>query len=121
MNAPMTPRGYRIEHPDATTVRLAGTLRLESKEDYHRVLAILQQTLDDCGERELTIELSDLAYLNSSGVSALSIFLIQAREAGTGPIRIQGSAQHGWQRKSLHSFGRLWDRVTVELLEPHSS
>lgn len=115
MNAPLTPQGYRIEHPDVTTVRLSGALRLESKEDYHRVLAVLQQTLNNCGSDRLTIDLGDLAYLNSSGVSALSIFILQARETESGPIHIVGSSAHGWQRKSLSRFGRLWDRVSVEI------
>ena len=107
---------YSAELIDENTVRLSGTFRLQGKERYLEVMGLLENAIQSANG-ELTIDMTDLNFLNSSGVSSLSIFVIQAREAGHKKIKIIGSKKHSWQAKSLRNFQKLWKAIEIELLE----
>ena len=95
------------------TVRLSGTFRLQGKEQYLEILTLLANAIESANG-SLTIDVTDLNFLNSSGISSLSIFVIQAREAGHKNIKIIGSEKHSWQAKSLKNFQKLWKQIEVE-------
>jgi hypothetical protein len=105
---------YTAELIDSSTVRLGGTLRLQGKEQYLEIMGLLESAIQ-AANGSLTIDMTDLNFLNSSGVSSLSIFIIQAREAGHKSIKIIGSGKHSWQAKSLKNFQKLWKQIEVEL------
>ena len=63
----------------------------------------------------LEMDLRDLQFLNSSGISTLSLFIIEMREVGKN-VTITGSKASAWQTKSLSNFRRLYDKVVVNLV-----
>lgn len=105
---------YSAELIENHTVRLAGTFRLQGKEHYLEIMGLLENAIK-MAEDMLTIDLTELNFLNSSGISSLSIFIIQAREAGHKKIKIIGSDKHSWQAKSLRNFQKLWKQIEVEV------
>lgn len=110
----LTHDNYSAELIENNTVRLSGIFRLQGKEQYMEVLALLESALESASG-SLVIDMTDLSFLNSSGVSSLSIFVIQAREAGHKSIKIIGSDKHSWQVKSLKNFQKLWKNIEVEV------
>ncbi|MCR9141777.1 MAG: hypothetical protein NXI24_05960 [bacterium] len=105
---------YSAELIENNTVRLSGTFRLQGKEHYLEIMSLLENAIKSA-DGALTIDLTDLNFLNSSGISSLSIFIIQAREAGHKKIKIIGSDKHSWQAKSLKNFQKLWKNIEVEV------
>jgi hypothetical protein len=105
---------YTAELIDNATVKLSGTFRLQGKDHYVEIMSLLDNAIR-LSAGELTIDMTELNFLNSSGISSLSIFIIQAREAGHKRIRIIGSRRHSWQAKSLKNFQKLWRQIEVEV------
>ncbi len=105
---------YSAELIDNHTVKLRGTFRLQGKDHYMEIMGLLEDAIK-LADGTLTIDMTDLNFLNSSGISSLSIFIIQAREAGHKKIRIIGSSRHSWQAKSLKNFQKLWRSIEIEV------
>jgi hypothetical protein len=99
---------------DFSRISFIGTLRLEGRKDYERIHKMLRYASDRSGD-SLEIDLRQLQFLNSSGISTLSLFVIEMREIKKN-ITITGSKLIAWQSKSLSNFRRLYDKVVVNLV-----
>ena len=60
----------------------------------------------------LEIDMQNLVFLNSSGISALSLFIIEMRKDEK-PVRIRGNKSITWQTKSLYNSQRLYEEVEI--------
>ncbi len=109
--------GYRVTyHPETITVSFHGSLRLGGMEEY----APIVQLLDDVAEQNpetITLDLKELEFLNSSGISMLSKFVISIRKKKNSSIAVKGSKNFAWQGKSLKNLQRLMPTLTLELEE----
>ncbi len=98
---------------DYATVILTGTLRLQGREQYQEVTGLLTEAADK-SSATLTIDMRGLIFLNSSGISTLSLFIIEMRKRRK-DIRIVGSKAVSWQTKTLYNFKRLYDQVEIDI------
>jgi hypothetical protein len=94
-----------------SNVILKGTLRLQGREQYKPIFELLMESAS-WQEDKLTIDMRELIFLNSSGISALSLFIIEMRKISK-PIAILGSSAITWQSKSLKNFQRLYEQVEI--------
>jgi hypothetical protein len=94
-------------------VTMTGTLRLQGREQYKPIFDLLMESAS-WREDRLTIDMRDLIFLNSSGISAISLFVIEMRKISK-PITIMGSNLVTWQSKSLKNFQRLYDEVEITI------
>ena len=99
---------------DFSRISLMGILRLQGRQDYEKIHRMLRYAADRSGE-SLEMDLRQLQVLNSSGISTLSLFIIEMREMGK-KVTITGSKGSAWQSKSLANFRRLYDKVVVNLV-----
>jgi hypothetical protein len=99
---------------DFSRITFEGTLRLQSREEYEKIHKMLRYAARQAGDT-LEIDMRRLAFLNSSGISTFSIFIIEMREANKN-ITITGSKLVAWQSKSLSNLRRLYDKVVVNLV-----
>ena len=67
---------------------------------------------DSDGE-PLVLDFKELKFLNSSGITALSLFVVGARKAGTPRLKLVGSKATAWQQKSLANFQMLWKEMPL--------
>lgn len=105
---------YQLETSDDNTqVTLTGALRLNGFDEYAPILEALRAGTGD--GRHLTLNLSGLEFLNSSGIAMLSKFIIEARNCSGMALTIQGAASIPWQAKSLKNLQRLWPALQLEL------
>jgi hypothetical protein len=98
----------------ATTIYCKGSFRLGGVEEY----APIVQLLNDAAATQppaLTLNLSELEFLNSSGINILSKFVISMRQKGNIQIIVQGSKKIPWQSKSLQNLQRLMPSLKLEL------
>lgn len=110
----------RLDLGDATAdfdaarsvMKIAGSLRLPSMSEYQKVRAFLDQAAGQAGAR-LVIDLRELRFLNSAGITTLSMFVLARKHEGRLHLRIEGSRAAAWQEKSLGNFHKLWSDVDV--------
>jgi hypothetical protein len=103
-----------VYDPATTTVVCQGSLRLNGTEEYSSILQLLYDALDK-KPTQLTIDLKDLKFLNSSGISMLSKFAIEVRKNRNIQIGMLGSKEIPWQGKSLKNLQRLLPSLKLEL------
>ncbi|MEA5452160.1 hypothetical protein VB780_26540 [Leptolyngbya sp. CCNP1308] len=110
---------YRVYYQaDRSTVFFEGFLRLDGIEAYQPVMDLLMAAIegDQC-----IVDLHQLEFLNSSGISMLSMFVVKVRDRGTTRLSFRGSEAILWQTRSLKNLKRLMPDLTIEMLRPQAS
>ncbi|MFQ4138083.1 slr1659 superfamily regulator [Nodosilinea sp. PGN35] len=106
---------YRVYYQaDKSTVFLEGFLRLDGIEAYQPVMDLLLLAAGD----QCTVDLHQLEFLNSSGISMLSMFVVKVRDRGITRLSFRGSEAILWQTRSLKNLKRLMPELTIEMLSP---
>ena len=98
--------------PESATVFFRGFLRLDGMEEYQPVMDMLLAAIEQA--TGFTLNLADLEFLNSSGISMLSMFVVKVREKGNIQLVLQGSDQILWQTRSLKNLQRLMPSLKLE-------
>ena len=105
---------YSIWHdPETSTVFFRGFLRLDGMEEYQPVMDLLLSAMDQTSTGFI-INLRELEFLNSSGISMLSMFVVRVRQKGDVKLALQGSDKILWQTKSLKNLQRLMPSLVLE-------
>lgn len=106
---------YTIHYEKLTeTAIFNGSLRLGGMEEYQPIV----QLLNDVAEQQpqtITLNLSQLEFLNSSGINVLSKFVIKVRQQGNIRMIVIGSNNVPWQGKSLKNLQRLMPSLQLVL------
>lgn len=98
---------------ETATLNFQGLLRLAGIPDYEPII----QLLNDVTEQEpptIIMNLQELTFLNSSGMSVLSRFVIGLRKKKTIQLVVKGSEGISWQEKSLNNWQRLMPALMLE-------
>ncbi|MGD1808704.1 slr1659 superfamily regulator [Dapis sp. BLCC M126] len=101
---------------DTATVTFQGSLRLSGMEEYKPIVELLNQ-VNEMDYETINLDLKELEFLNSSGISVLSKFVISVRKKKSTSILIKGSKGVPWQGKSLKNLQRLMPTLILELEE----
>lgn len=108
---------YSLDFSEANfTICFKGALRLSSMRAYEVVKDFLHRVADKVPKgARLTLDVTGLQFLNSSGITTLSMFVIAMRESKKCQLAIKGSRGVAWQYKSLGNFKRLWNEVELAI------
>lgn len=99
---------------DKTIINFQGSLRLSGMEEYKPIVELLGEVIEQA-PLLITLNLKELDFLNSSGISMLSRFVINIRKMQATQILIKGSQAIPWQGKSLKNLQRLMPNLKLEL------
>lgn len=106
---------YTVRYePETATITFQGSLRLSGMTEYEPIV----QLLDEVTAQEpstITLDLRQLAFLNSSGINVFSKFALNARKQKTIKVVVKGSEAVPWQGKSLKNLQRLMPDLVLEL------
>ncbi len=105
---------YRIWVEDAV-IHYEGTMRLSGTDAYQPVLALMNEVLASRPE-EITLDLVELEFLNSSGINLLARFTIEVRKQQHTGIAVRGSTRVPWQSKSLPNLKRLHPALRLDFV-----
>ncbi len=92
---------------------LSGVLRLPSPAAYEERLAPAREALVAAGSK-YTIDIKEVQFLNSSGITGLSRLVLLARREEV-PLVFLGSSESVWQSKTLRLIARLYNKVEVRI------
>ncbi len=106
---------YKVWDSDNYTVHLEGTLRLGGSKEYTFITNLLHEVLEKSDNTEITIDLSALHFLNSSGINILSKFAIFVRKKGAIQFTVKGSTNIPWQNKSLPNLKKLYPALILQI------
>jgi hypothetical protein len=98
---------------ELSTVHFKGALRLSGTEDYAPILEMLRETLRNGATS--TIDLRELDFLNSSGITMFSRFVIEARDRGGVGLQFVACESIPWHSRSLKNLQRLMPSLAVQL------
>ncbi len=109
---------YEIHYiKEDNLILIQGNLRLESVEKYDEIICFITENVLS-SENPITIDLTRLNTLNSSGIAALGMFLIEMKKYDR-DITIIGSRYISWQSISLEGFKDINSRLSVEFIVHH--
>lgn len=96
---------YRVWIQD-TTIYFEGTMRLSGADAYAPIHRLLDEVLAS-KPPEIVLDLTNLEFLNSSGINVLAKFTIAVRKEPGVKITVLGSQRIPWQGKSLPNLKKL--------------
>ena len=103
----------RLEE-ESSTVLFKGALRLSGTEDYAPILNMLKETLVSPAT-PIVLDLRELDFLNSSGITMLSRFVIEARDHTGIDVQVIASEAVPWHGRSLRNLQRLMPTLSIRL------
>lgn len=106
---------YQVTYdPEQNLVAMAGKMRLESLDRYQPILDLLTRAIAS-HPPHFILDVTNLEFLNSSGLSMLLMFVVKVRETGCMGLTIRGSQAFPWQVKSLKNVRRLMPEMQLDL------
>ncbi len=106
---------YKVWYEEAEhTVRCKGSFRLNGVDEYSPIIQLLNSVADQ-RPPEITLDLRELQFLNSSGINILSKFVISVRQKANIGLKVLGSKNIPWQGKSLQNLQKLMPTLKLEL------
>ena len=98
---------YQVQYdPASATVYFKGQISLGGPKDYAPIVNLLNEVAA-AEPRTITLNLKELAFLNSAGISMLSKFVLGMRKKKGIQLVVLGSNKMPWQGKSLKNLERL--------------
>ncbi|MBP7699223.1 MAG: hypothetical protein KA101_01160 [Saprospiraceae bacterium] len=99
---------------NSRTIHIEGSMRLANAKEYEKVSGFLHDALKP-HTNSIILNVKNLNFLNSSGITALSLFILHCKKQNYPKITIEGKNGISWQAKSLGNFRKLWSEVDVVL------
>jgi hypothetical protein len=114
----VTGEDYSVQlDPAAQAVTFAGSIRLQTMDDYAPIRDLLDAAVNSAGAGgTVLLDFRQLRFLNSSGINTISRFVIDARKLDSVTLQVLGNQEIYWQQKSLTNLQRLWPKVKIEIV-----
>ena len=100
--------------PDSVSVYFQGELSLGGPTEYAPITNLLNEVAES-EPHTMTIDLRNLVFVNSSGISMLSKFVLSMRKKTGVQIVVLGSNDMPWQGKSLKNLEKLLPGLKLKM------
>ncbi|WP_236974702.1 slr1659 superfamily regulator [Membranihabitans maritimus] len=97
-----------------SSLTFEGSMRLANMKEYDVVSQFLK-TSSESSTDTLILDLQPLQFLNSSGITTLSLFILNCKKKGNPKITVLGNESISWQQKSIANFKKLWNEVEIKI------
>ena len=103
---------FEVRMDDNSTISFTGALRLNGAEDYAPILEMLREMLINPA-MPIVLDLRELDFLNSSGITMFSRFVIEARNHAGIILHVLASEAVPWHARSLKNLQRLMPSLNI--------
>lgn len=111
----ITTPEYRVWYDEErATIALEGSFRLNGPL-YAPISEMLEKVLAQ-KPANLKLDLTELKFLNSSGINVLAKFTILVRNAGNLSMSVVGNHKIPWQEKSLPNLKKLFPALDLVIV-----
>ena len=105
---------YQVKYDEIShNIVFDGSLRLNGSAEYASISELLDYVARQEPEK-IVLDLKELSFLNSSGISVLSKFVIKVRKCKNIQMVVIGAKKNPWQGKSLKNLQRLMPSLKLE-------
>ena len=105
---------YRVYCPKGSTrVTFEGTLRLSGTKAYKPIADLLHEVSEYTADI-VTLDMSRLQFLNSSGINMLYRFALTLSRKGGTKLIVYGSEAYPWQKKVLGNLNHFMRDLEIE-------
>ncbi len=92
---------------DTGVIACEGMLDLRGKEGYQPVATLFEHVVEAAPET-ITLDIRNLEFLNSSGITTIgSGLIIKARKKGASRVAIRCAKKFAWQERSIKGLSKL--------------
>ena len=110
-------KNYSVTYDETShNIVFDGSLRLNGSIEYASISELLNHAARQEPEK-IVLDLKNLKFLNSSGISILSRFVINVRKQQNIQMVVIGAKKNPWQGKSLKNLQRLMPSLQLRLEE----
>jgi anti-anti-sigma factor len=108
-------KNYSVIYDQASQqIVFEGSVRLNGSVEYASISDLLNYVAQQ-EPPKIVLDLRQLNFLNSSGISILSRFVINVRKRQNIQMIVIGAKKNPWQSKSLKNLQRLMPSLQLEL------
>ena len=90
-------------YKDSAQIVVSGKMRRFGIENYEAFEAVFEKAVREKPPK-LVLDITELSFLNSSGINLFLKFLIALRKEGTTKLTVNGTTRYFWQKKTLQNF-----------------
>lgn len=106
---------YQVTYDESShNIVFDGSLCFNGSAEYASIFELLNKVAQQEPEK-ITLDLKELNFLNTSGISILSKFVINVRKRKNIQMIVIGAKKNPWQGKSLKNLQRLMPSLKLEL------
>ncbi|HAO22937.1 MAG TPA: hypothetical protein DCQ37_22300 [Desulfobacteraceae bacterium] len=100
---------YQANYDSQTaTVVCKGTLDLRGKDGYKEIAELFDHVVNQPDlPTDITLDVRELEFLNSSGITTLGGFIIKLRNKGGARLIVKCSNKYSWQERSMKGLEKL--------------
>ncbi len=99
---------------ETATIVCQGQLRLQGEKGYADIIEQLDRMVDE-KPGTIILDLTELRFLNSSGINVFLKFVIKVRNAKVSRLSVRGTDKFPWHTKTLKNFTRLMPDLVLEI------
>lgn len=103
---------YTVDSSTLNKCIISGSMRLPSPISYDEPFNAIKTGIEEATDT-FEIDIYDLEYLNSSGITSIARLIITARKLNK-PITLIINTNIPWQNRSLASLKNLWEKLEFE-------
>ena len=103
---------YVVECSTLNKCKISGSMRLPSPLSYDQPFLPVKNGLEESTDT-FEIDIYNLEYLNSSGITSIARLIISARKLDK-PLKLIINNSIPWQKRSLASLKNLWEKLSFE-------
>lgn len=111
----ITSPDYRVWYDETRgVIALEGNFRLNGP--LYDPISKMLETILEQKPAALKLDLTELKFLNSSGINVLAKFTILVRNTGSLALSVVGSRKIPWQEKSLPNLKKLYPALDLVIV-----